>query len=1532
MANTTTSKEFTGDGSDLTWAYTFQSYQLEDVKVQVTDANGDFKNVTNFTIPDWTAASGTVTFNNTGVDSDVCESDGAPKNTRTIRIYRETDIDKGSVGEYDPKATYQAGSAVKAGDLNNNQKQALYAIFENRDQEITAGDIRDSSITSAKIRDGAIVNADINASAAIEFTKLENLDSSKILVGNGSNKAAEVSMTGDVTISNSGVTTIGADKVDGSKLTDNIDIAGTLDVTGATTLDSTLSAAGNFDVNTNKFTVASSTGNTVIAGTLDVTGKTTLNADLDLQDNDKILIGTGDDLQIYHNGSNSFVSDEGAGELYLNTTGTYIGIMSDGLWADGKMAKFVKDGAVEIYYDNAKKLETTSSGIDVTGNITVSGTVDGVDIADLDAKAIKKTIVDAKGDIIAATAADTVARLAAGSNGQFLKADSSTSTGLAWASDNNTTYTAGEGLDLNGTEFSGELATASNKGISQFHTDNFNCSSGEVTVKDNGINSAELKSDASTDGNRAVTTDHIRDNAITFAKIGCEETTLTTTSNTVLPTSKAVADHVANVVDSIGGFKIIADKDSFPEDHPDPKGDAGMVISVTDPVGFVVDGNGQSTTGDTITSNGTVTINGFPTDVRGETTTANYTLLLQTTGTEHTYDFYRFLAKDADVLNLSDDINDFGNRYRVGTKTADNHSSNDDGDLFFDTGTNKMYVYDGAYNSGGSWKEVTSAGDYKSLVVKDHDQAHNGSGPTFNGSNEEFDLFDGTSDASIVSAIQLIVVLNGVIQKPNTGTFSGSEEGFYLNDTHGIKFCDPPASGSTLFVTQIGTATAVATVGDNSVTAPKIDLSLVAGDLIYGSGTDAWARLAKPASNKFLRNTSGGVLSWETVDLAAATDYADNVKVRFGTGNDLEIFHNATNSEIKNTEGILFVRSDSLKLTSENGENYLIGTANGSTELYHDNNIKFNTTSAGATVTGNIISTNVEPTGNVNLPDSSSGTVGRIRLGGGADLQIYHDGSHSFISDQGTGAIKIVGDDIRFENASGNNIVKANGNVAELYHTGNKKFETTSDGWKCADSVKGVFGTGDDLQIYHDGSHSIIQNGTGDLVLYTASGSVKLLKTSGGESMLHATVDGAVELYHDNELQCQTHAAGLTVKTAGDTNSELRVIGPEGRASVINLEADDGDDNADIWRLIAGTDSTFKLENYGSGSYETSIKATNNGSVELYHDNSKKFETTTNGIKIYDTSNNQVGECFDGGFNFTSLVWVDNLRLGDSEKIQLGAGQDLQLFHDGTHSWVHNYTGILYLGNASGSPNDIRLQAKYGEESIVCNDDGSVELYYDNAKKLETQSGGVRVYGDLENHNDDFVAKDNCKFTAGNGADLEIYHDGSHSYINESGTGNLKIKSSRVDILNPAGDEDMIVAIENGAVELFYDNAKKLETTSSGVTFGGSIDVNGTGSTIVTPMSFADESNNTIASFGGDAAELYYNGAKKLETTGSGITVTGSCSGCDFNFSNMNPANTPANEVDGTRGSWTLQEGADDLFLINRNNGKKYKFDLTEVS
>jgi hypothetical protein len=156
MASTITSKEYTGNGSLKTFTYAFQSYQEEDVKVKVNEVA-----VTNFTIPNYTASGGTVTFNNTGVNASVCESDGSPKNTLIVRVYRETDITSGSVGEYEAKATYVAGSSIKAADLNNCAKQALYATFENRDQEIQTANIANGAITSAKILDGTIAGVDI---------------------------------------------------------------------------------------------------------------------------------------------------------------------------------------------------------------------------------------------------------------------------------------------------------------------------------------------------------------------------------------------------------------------------------------------------------------------------------------------------------------------------------------------------------------------------------------------------------------------------------------------------------------------------------------------------------------------------------------------------------------------------------------------------------------------------------------------------------------------------------------------------------------------------------------------------------------------------------------------------------------------------------------------------------------------------------------------------------------------------------------------------------------------------------------------------------------------------------------------------------------------------------------------------------------------------------------------------------------------------------------------------------------------------
>ena len=85
---------------------------------------------------------------------------------------------------------------------------------------------------------------------------------------------------------------------------------------------------------------------------------------------------------------------------------------------------------------------------------------------------------------------------------------------------------------------------------------------------------------------------------------------------------------------------------------------------------------------------------------------------------------------------------------------------------------------------------------------------------------------------------------------------------------------------------------------------------------------------------------------------------------------------------------------------------------------------------AGGTVTGNV----------------SFGDNNKAIFGTGSDLQIYHSGSHSLIEETGTGALKLKGEDIRLEDADGNNIIKATSTAAELYFSGAKKLETTEYG------------------------------------------------------------------------------------------------------------------------------------------------------------------------------------------------------------------------------------------------------------------------------------------------------------------------------------------------------------------------------------------------------------------------------------------------------------------------------------------------------
>jgi hypothetical protein len=109
-------------------------------------------------------------------------------------------------------------------------------------------------------------------------------------------------------------------------------------------------------------------GNVTMAGTLAVTGETTLATHLNMGDNDIIKLGDSADLQIYHSGTQSYISEQGTGHLNVLAENFRVRNPSD----TENMLVAVPNGAVNLYYDNAIKLATTSTGIDVTGGFTAT--------------------------------------------------------------------------------------------------------------------------------------------------------------------------------------------------------------------------------------------------------------------------------------------------------------------------------------------------------------------------------------------------------------------------------------------------------------------------------------------------------------------------------------------------------------------------------------------------------------------------------------------------------------------------------------------------------------------------------------------------------------------------------------------------------------------------------------------------------------------------------------------------------------------------------------------------------------------------------------------------------------------------------------------------------------------------------------------------------------------------------------------------------------------------------------------------------
>ena len=145
----------------------------------------------------------------------------------------------------------------------------------------------------------------------------------------------------------------------------------TLQVGIAITMDGTAGVitAQSYHGDGSNLTNVGITTEIVNAVQLNVSGIATVGTGLSLADNVRAKFGTGGDLAIYHDGSNSYIEDANVGSLKIGSDGL---IIQSPDYTE-TMATFTANGAVDIYYNNSKKLETTGYGLTISGGACISG-------------------------------------------------------------------------------------------------------------------------------------------------------------------------------------------------------------------------------------------------------------------------------------------------------------------------------------------------------------------------------------------------------------------------------------------------------------------------------------------------------------------------------------------------------------------------------------------------------------------------------------------------------------------------------------------------------------------------------------------------------------------------------------------------------------------------------------------------------------------------------------------------------------------------------------------------------------------------------------------------------------------------------------------------------------------------------------------------------------------------------------------------------------------------------------------------------
>ena len=606
-------------------------------------------------------------------------------------------------------------------------------------------------------------------------------------------------------------------------------------------------------------------------------------------------------------------------------------------------------------------------------------------------------------------------------------------------------------------------------------------------------------------------------------------------------------------------------------------------------------------------------------------------------------------------------------------------------------------------------------------------------------------------------------------------------------------------------------------------------------------------------------------------------EFGDNVLASFGDSEDFNIKHDGTNTLLDNSTGDLFIRNNSnaIKIRPKLDEESIVAHENGSVELHFNGNKKFETTATGLTITGTPIISNL--------------TATRVPFVG-SSKELVDNANFTF----GSNVLNVVGRVDATDLDAGSNLRAVTGVVTNFTGSHNTLTDTVGTGATFTTTFRLGSGASDYSFPTSRGFNDqiLILNGSGVLAFedvpgtlvisagYAATDAVQLLPDV---LTIAATTNETKTTLSDNRITVGL-STDIIVSGGATVSNNLHVIGNlkvDGTQTILNtIQVDVQDNTIGVASTSTASNTTangagFFVHGGGDGNKEILFNTVNSAFQVNQHwlpdaDNTRDLgkagqewkDLFLDGTATIDTLTINDGASTDEGADFTfngasskDMVWDSSdgaLEFADNAKATFGTGDDLMIYHDGSASHIlDNGTGDLRV-TTNGAKID--FQKIGGEVLARFHTDGANELYYDGSNKLQTKTDGVNITGELEcdtldvDGNVDFdggqvtfnatsnVLKfvDNAKASFGNDPDLDIYHNGTDSYIEDKGSGSLLIKGTNLQLRSYSTNEQFLVATQNAGVDLYFNANKKLDTEDYGIEVTGTV---GTDTLIVTGVS-----------------------------------------------------------------------------------------------